>query len=121
MDIDVNMEELCPEASTDDKMIPIEVLDISKKGIGFRTTNDVEINGFYMIHIVFPTKERMDVIVKVVREEIHSDGKKYYGGVFVGISEADMFKIEVFRLFTEEERNGTISEMKIYDGSKVIG
>lgn len=105
------MEGLCSEASKDERIVPIEVVDISKTGIGFRTTQDVEKNGFYMTHIVFPTKEKMDIIVKVVREIIRSNGKKYYGGVFVGISEADMFKIEVFRLFTEEERNGTVTAM----------
>lgn len=46
----------------------------------------------------------MNVIIEVVRSQDKDNGEHMYGGSFVGISEADKFKIEVFRLFEENRR-----------------
>ena len=83
---------------------PVEVVNISKTGICFATKCPIEIKSFYKACLNFPTKESMTVIVEVIRSQEGEDGEPTYGGSFVGISEADKFKIEVFRLFEEEKR-----------------
>lgn len=86
------------------QIFPVEVVDISMKGIGFITCCKLEPHTFYKAHIVFPTKEKINVVLETIRAVQQQDGSTLYGGVFVGINESDKFKIEVFRLFTENER-----------------
>lgn len=82
----------------------VDVINISTSGLGFTTDGPINVHSFYKACLVFPTKDSMDVIIEVVRSQVMEDGKIMYGGAFVGISEGDKFKIEVYRLL-EEERN----------------
>lgn len=86
----------------DAEKFPVEVMNISKSGIGFTTKCSIEISSFYKARLNFPTKDTMDVIIRVVRSQTLEDGRVMFGGTFVGISETDKFKIEVFRLFNEK-------------------
>lgn len=88
----------------DGEKFPVEVCNISASGIGFATDCDIQVNCFYKAHLVFTTKESVDVVIKVVRSQKLENGKMFYGGTFVGISEAEKFKIDVFRLFEESNR-----------------
>lgn len=103
IDIQVLMEPLGAEGSKEP--FYVEVINVSKSGIGFIAPFELEENTFYKARIIFQSKESVDTIVETVRR-MESDTKEIrYGGRFVGISESDQFKIEVFRMFTENEEN----------------
>lgn len=105
IDMRIVLEEVDASGNKKSSQIfPVEVVDISMKGIGFIANCTLESHTFYKAHIVFPTKERINVVLETVRTMQQQDGKTFYGSVFVGINESDKFKIEVFRLFTENER-----------------
>jgi len=83
---------------------PVEVCNISSSGIGFVTSCDIDVHSFYKANLVFSTKESVDVIIEVVRMQEAEDGKTFYGGAFVAMTDVDRFKIDVFRLFEEEKK-----------------
>ena len=97
---DINSESSADSAET----FPVEVENISMTGIGFTTNCPIDVHTFYKACLDFPTKDSMNVIIEVVRSQDKDNGEHMYGGSFVGISEADKFKIEVFRLFEENRR-----------------
>lgn len=107
LDVDMSIElyDLTNNKTMQDgQKFPAEVMNISKTGICFSTENVIEPHTFYRASMNFPTKESIDVIIEVLRVQIGDNGENVCGGAFVGISESDMFKIEVFRLFEEKKK-----------------
>lgn len=79
-----------------------DVTNISKSGIGFETERALSDHSFYRARLELETKESMDAIIETVRHSKSSMDKIQYGGRFIAMSNNDQFKIEVFRLFVEE-------------------
>lgn len=82
----------------------VEVENISQSGIGFVTDCQINVGSFYKASLVFPTKDKMDVIIEVVRSQIRDNGEQMYGGTFVALNDTDKFKIEVYRIFAEQNK-----------------
>lgn len=78
-----------------DEEITIEIKDLSKSGIGFFCTETLEVGSIYQSSIIIWTKEVIPVLLKIVRE-LDQEEKKFYGAEFMGLSEIDMFRIEVY-------------------------
>lgn len=78
-----------------DEEIMIEIRDLSKSGIGFLCTEVLDVGSIYQSSIIIWTKEVIPVLLKIVREKDEGD-KKFYGAEFMGLSEIDMFRIEVY-------------------------
>ena len=81
--------------------IEVKLVNISKTGIAFRTTEKLVFNGFYDTEILFPSKDKFNAIVEIVRMEDRGESDLYYGCSFIGITSADQFKIEVYQLVEE--------------------
>lgn len=100
----LRMEPLYEDGTTG-KAVEADVINVSKVGLGFETGIDLTDHSFYRARLVLESKESMDTVIETVRHERLKDGRIQYGGRFVGLSESDQFKIEVFRLFAEQEKN----------------
>jgi c-di-GMP-binding flagellar brake protein YcgR len=83
----------------DNDRIPIEVIDLSKNGIGFLSERSLEIGTVYECDIVIWTKETIKTFVEVVRHD--GEGSNRYGGRFVGMSENDAQRISVYQTVEE--------------------
>lgn len=80
------------------EMVPIQIVDVSKTGIGFECARDLEISSLYGIELILWTKEKINTFITITR--CSSQGsKKIYGATFVGITEADSCKIDIYDMF----------------------
>jgi hypothetical protein len=106
LDIGVKVEiERIDEANvTTVKYMEVEVTNISKTGLAFRVPDvEFEEGACFDAKIQIWTKETIDTIFKVVRVNKLEDGTYEYGCIFVGMTETDALKIEIYQLFNDAE------------------
>lgn len=93
--------------------IPIEVLDMSKSGIGFICEQELTNGAIYKANIKIWTGAVIPAFINVVRVS-HEVGGNIYGGIFIGMPESDSCRIGVYESYLEysneekseeEERN----------------
>ncbi len=104
LDIDVNiqLERLDKNEVTTLKYAHVKVLDVSKTGIGFLSPIKLDMEATYETKIQIWTKEVLDCFIKIVRETPGAeDGEYNYGAIFVGMTETDSLKIDIYRIFNE--------------------
>lgn len=80
------------------EMVPIQIVDVSKSGIGFECARDLDIGAVYEIELVLWTKEKINTFINIIRCDT-KNVKKIYGATFVGITESDSCKIDIYDLF----------------------
>jgi c-di-GMP-binding flagellar brake protein YcgR len=108
LDVSVELERLDTEGTTTLKFVHVDVTDLSKLGIGFQCDKQLEIGSFYDVRLTIWTKEIISSVIEIVRCVPSEDGAKYqYGCRFVGLSETDALKIEIYQIFDELQKDGT--------------
>lgn len=66
---------------------PIEILNISKSGIGFETESTLPIGYYFNARLEFiDNKEALNCVVRIIRQDKRQDGKNFYGCEFVGMA-----------------------------------
>jgi hypothetical protein len=100
LDVSVQLEKLDEDGITTLKYIHVEVSDISRSGLGFHTTKELEIGTYYDAKIQIWTKEIVDAVLEIVRCEKTEDGYRY-GGTFIGMSDTDALKIDIYQIFND--------------------
>lgn len=79
-----------------DEVLEIEVVDVSKTGIGFTGNKPLEIGAVYETYLKIWTHEVLHAFVEIVRIE-KKEGKGYfYGGIFIGMPAMEAARIEVY-------------------------
>ena len=76
--------------------VDIEVVDISKAGVGFTCSETLMIGAIYEAYLTIWTKEVLHAVVEIVRIE-KKENTISYGAVFVGMPEMDAFRIEAYQ------------------------
>ena len=87
--------------------VEIEVLDVSKTGVGFICNSPLSIGAVYEAHLKLWTDEVIHAFLKVVRIEQTEEERYICGTIFIGLTELDARRIEVYDLMTsikEEEK-----------------
>ena len=87
--------------------VGIEVLDVSKTGVGFICDRPLEIGAVYETNLKIWTDEVIHAFLKVVRIEQTEEERYICGTIFIGLTELDARRIEVYDLMTsikEEEK-----------------
>ena len=84
------------------RMARVEVVDLSRSGIGFSTKQELKIGGFYNTKIQIWTKDIIEAIIKIVRCK-EDNGVYRYGAVFIGMIDKDALKIDVYEMFFASE------------------
>lgn len=79
-------------------MVPIQIIDVSKSGMGFECARELEMGSVYEIELVLWTKEIINTFITIIRQD-NRDGKTIYGATFVGLTESDSCKIDIYDLF----------------------
>lgn len=80
----------------------IDVIDVSKSGIGFKCRTRLEIAGVYEALLQIWTKEVIHSfieIVRIVKEEDHF----LYGGIFIGMPDTDVTRIQVYQTINYQD------------------
>lgn len=102
LDVTVELERLDTDGLTTLKYTHVDVVDLSKTGMGFKSKQKLEAGTYYDVKLQIWTKEIIDAVVEVIRVE--DDGEGYrYGATFVGMTETNALKIEIYQLFNEIE------------------
>lgn len=83
--------------------IGIDVLNVSKTGIGFICDGLLEIGAVYEAYLTIWTKEVLHAFIEIVRIEKESETFQY-GGTFIGMPEMDLQRIDVYNVVSESEK-----------------
>lgn len=75
--------------------ITIDVIDVSKTGVGFSCTKPLEIGAVYESYLTIWTKEVIHAFIEIVRI-VKEDSTFTYGGIFIGMPQMDAARIEVY-------------------------
>ncbi len=87
------IKRLSGEPQTEE--VTIDIIDVSKTGIGFYCTKPLEIGAVYEAYITIWTKEVIHAFIEVVRIVKEQDTFSY-GGIFIGMSEMDSARIAIY-------------------------
>lgn len=75
--------------------VEIEILDVSKSGVGFLCDQPLEIGAVYESHLRIWTQEVLHALLEIVRIEKAENGFTY-GAFFVGMPEMEASRIELY-------------------------
>lgn len=100
LDISVKLEHLDENGITTLKYTPVEMTDISRGGLGFQTSQKLEIGSCYDAKIEVWTKEVVDAVIKIVYCVPNNDGYKH-GAVFLEMKDADALRIDIYQIFND--------------------
>ncbi len=100
LDVNVQLERLDQDGVTTFKYVKVDVTDISKTGLGFSCSQELELNSYYDVKLQIWTKEVIDAVIEVVRSEA-GQGGYHYGASFIGMTETDALKIEIYQIFND--------------------
>lgn len=84
--------------------VDIEVLDVSKTGVGFTCNVALEIGAVYESNLRIWTQEVLHAFLEIVR--IEKQGNTFiYGAIFIGMPEMDASRIETYETVQNELNN----------------
>lgn len=75
--------------------VEIDIVDVSKTGIGFTCGKALEIGAVYEAYLRIWTQEVLHAFLEIVRIE-KKEASYGYGGIFIGMPEMDAARIEVY-------------------------
>lgn len=101
LEVRVELERLDKEDITTLKYVNVNVTDISRSGIGFVSPSELEVDTYYDTKIQIWTKEVVDAVVQIVRRQQLPDGTYKYGGSFIGMTDTDALKIDIYQIFND--------------------
>ena len=79
----------------EEEEVEIEIVDVSKSGIGFQCDQLLGIGSVYEGFLRIWTQEVIHAFLEIVRIEKKEDGF-HYGAIFIGMPAADASRIEVY-------------------------
>ncbi|MCI8556211.1 MAG: PilZ domain-containing protein [Lachnospiraceae bacterium] len=83
--------------------VEIEVLDVSKTGVGFICSTPLAIGAVYEALLKIWNDDEIHAFLKVVRIEETEDEHYKCGTIFIGLPEMNAARIEVYDLLTRIE------------------
>ena len=101
LDVSVQLERLDEDGVTTLKYMHVEVTDISRSGLGFKSSQKMEVGTYYDTKIQIWTKEVVDAVIEIVRCERQQDDMYKYGCIFIGMTDVDALKIDIYQIFND--------------------
>ena len=83
--------------------IGIDVQNLSKTGIGFNCDELLQMGAVYEAFLTIWTKEVIHAFIEVVRIE-KMEGSYNYGGLFIGMPEMDLQRIDVYNVVADANK-----------------
>lgn len=91
------------QVQVNDLNAPIEVTNISKTGIAFRTQSILPIGYYFTANINLGTEDTLRCVVEIVRSHVDGDAT-VYGCEFVGMAEVLSYIFDDYDQKIEEEK-----------------
>ncbi|MCM1541977.1 MAG: PilZ domain-containing protein [Blautia sp.] len=88
----------------EDRQVAIEIIDVSKSGIGFECKELLQVGEVYEAFLTIWTKEVIHAILRIVRIELRENTYSY-GAVFVGMPDTESARIEVYQTVEDIKKN----------------
>lgn len=83
------------------EQIDIDVIDVSKTGVGFSCSTPLTIGAVYESNLRIWTQEVLHAFLEIVR--IEKKGQEFvYGAIFIGMPEMDSARIETYETVQNE-------------------
>lgn len=82
--------------------IEVDILNVSKTGIGFNCAEILEIGAVYEAYLTIWTKEVIHAFIEIVRIEKTAENYEY-GGLFIGMPEIDLQRIDVYNVVSDAD------------------
>lgn len=82
------------------KEAEINIVDVSKSGIGFDCAETLQIGEVYEAFLTIWTQEVLHSFLQIVRIELRPGGYSY-GAVFIGMGEVDSARIETYQTVSD--------------------
>lgn len=101
LDVSIQLEKLDQEEITTLKYIHVDVTDISRSGIGFISEHELAVGTYYDTRIQIWTKEVIDAVLEIVRCDKLPNGSCKYGCTFIGMTDTDALKIDIYQIFND--------------------
>ena len=101
LDVSVQLERLDEEGVTTLKYVHVDVCDISRSGIGFKSAQKLETGTYYDAKIQIWTKEVVDAVIEIVRCDRQQGDMYKYGCIFIGMTDVDALKIDIYQIFND--------------------
>lgn len=101
LDVTIELERLDEADVTTLKYVHVIVTDISRSGIGFKSAVELDTNTYFDAKVQIWTKEVVDAVIQIVRRAELPDGTYKYGGTFVGMTDTDALKIDIYQIFND--------------------
>ena len=86
--------------SSRNRIVPIQVFDVSATGIGFSCNELLEMNSVYKISLKIWTGDTINAFVNILRFD-NSSNINRYGGSFIGMNDNDLSKLNIHELFED--------------------
>jgi hypothetical protein len=100
LEVSIELEKIEIDDIITVKYLTVDVIDLSRSGIGFKTNQELKVGSFFDTRLQIWTREVLDAIIEIVR--VSKDGDTYtYGCTFVGMTETDTLKIDIYQMFNE--------------------
>lgn len=105
LEINVSLGLIAENVDAPKEYIDVEITDVSKFGLGFKSDKQLLVGDCFDARIQIWTKEVIDSVLKVVRctELEDEEGTYLYGCIFVGMTDTDALKIQIYQMFSEED------------------
>ena len=100
-DLRVTAELSVISTNGETRLVEAEVTDLSPTGIGFTCKETLDIGEVYKTKVKIWTGETIPAILKVVRSSVGPE-HNVYGGIFVGMENSDILRIQVYQMFSGE-------------------
>ena len=85
-----------PVGESKGEKVPVDIIDISKDGLGFSCETALAMNAIYEMDLTLWTKDVIHTFINVTR----FDGKSnMYGATFTGMNGNDQDKIKIYEMF----------------------
>ena len=87
------------------RLVPINVIDVSGTGIGFSCKEILEMDSVYKITLKIWTGDVVDALIHIIRFDNSNDTMYVYGANFIGMPGNDTSKFNIHELFAEANGN----------------
>ena len=81
------------------RLVPINIIDVSGTGIGFSCKEILEMNSVYKLKLKIWTGDTVDALVLIIRFDNSRDDAYIYGANFIGMPGNDTSKFKIHELF----------------------
>ncbi len=100
LDVTVQLERLDRDDITTLKFVHVGIMNLSRGGIGFKAKQKLEVGTYYDTRLTIWTGEVIDAVIEIVRRDTIEEGYTY-GAEFIGMTETDALKIDIYQIFNE--------------------